>query len=133
MTGDMMPLTLESTVSRRHDLLTSALSDREMVLLNIECGAYFGMEGVAKRIWEELAEPRRVADLCAGLLTRFAVDPNTCRQEVLTFLTELDAKNLILVSTNSVRDAGAGADAGARVDARADADAGAGAGEGTDA
>jgi hypothetical protein len=111
MTGEMMAITLEDTVSRRRDLLTSALSDREMVLLNIECGAYFGMEGVAKRIWEELAEPRRVADLCATLLIRFAVDPDTCRREVLTFLTELRAKDLILVSMDTVCDAGAGADA----------------------
>jgi hypothetical protein len=119
MTGDMMLITLESTVSRRQDLLTSTLSDREMVLLNIECGAYFGMEGVAKRIWEQLAEPRRVGDLCATLLTRFAVDPDICRREVLTFLTELHAKNLILVSMDTVRDAGA--DAGASADVGADA------------
>jgi hypothetical protein len=125
MTGDTMAITLESTVSRRQDLLTSALSDRELVLLNIERGAYFGMEGVAKRIWEQLAEPRCVADLCATLLTRFAVDPDTCRREVLTFLTELHAKDLILVSKDSSRDAGA--DAGADRDACAGADASAGA------
>ena len=98
MTSDPTTITLDSTVSRRPDLLTSALSDREMVLLNIECGAYFGMEGVAKRIWENLAEPLRVADLCDALRTRFAVDPEVCRREVLAFLTELRAKNLILVS-----------------------------------
>jgi hypothetical protein len=107
MTGDMTIITLDSTVSRRTDLLTSALSDREMVLLNVECGAYFGMEGVAKRIWELLAEPRRVADLCAVLRSRFAVDPEVCRREVLTFLTELHAKNLILVSGDPRPDSGA--------------------------
>jgi hypothetical protein len=131
MTGDMMTITLESTVSRRRDLLTSALSDRELVLLNIERGAYFGMEGVAKRIWEQLAEPRCVADLCATLLSRFAVDPDTCRREVLTFLTELHAKDLILVSKDSVRDAGANAEADTDTDA--DTHAGAGADDGADA
>jgi hypothetical protein len=130
MTGDMVTITLESKVSRRQDLLTSALSDREIVLLNIERGAYFGMEGVAKRIWDQLTEPRCVADLCATLLTRFAVDPDTCRREVLTFLTELHAKDLILVSTDSARDAGAdtGADTNAGAGADADADTGTGAG-----
>jgi hypothetical protein len=123
MTGDRMTIALDSTVSRRQDLLTSALSDRELVLLNIERGAYFGMEGVAKRIWDQLEEPRRVADLCATLLTRFAVDPETCRREVLTFLTELHAKDLIVVSKHGVR--GAGADAGTDTDAGAGADAGA--------
>lgn len=135
MTGDTMAITLESTVSRRQDLLTSALSDRELVLLNIERGAYFGMEGVAKRIWEQLAEPRCVAELCATLLTRFAVDPDTCRREVLTFLTELHAKDLILVSKDSSRDAGAdtGADGNVGADAVAGADAAARADDGADA
>jgi hypothetical protein len=123
MTGDLVTLALDSTVSRRSDLLTSALSDREMVLLNIECGAYFGMEGVAKRIWDELAEPRRVADVCATLLTRFAVDAETCQREVLAFLTELQAKELILVWA----DRADVADSGARVNPGPAPGAGAGA------
>lgn len=119
MSGEMMTITLESTVARRPNLLTSELSDREMVLLNIDGGAYFGMEGVAKRVWEQLAEPSRVADLCTALLARFAVDTDTCREEVLAFLAQLQAKDLILVSTAEGADAtgdesagpGTGADA----------------------
>ncbi len=98
MTSDPGSITLESVVSRRQDLLTSALSDHEMVLLNTECGAYFGMEGVAKRIWDNLDQPLRVIELCDALQLRFTVDPDVCRREVLAFLAQLRAKNLILVS-----------------------------------
>lgn len=152
MTGDKMPITLESTVTRCPALLISALSDRELVLLNIERGAYFGMEDVAKRIWDQLDEPRRVSDLCATLLARYAVDPGTCRRELLAFLTELQAKDLILVSMDAPCDvharaidgadggaaaASTGVDAGAGANRRdpagTGADAAAGAGAGADA
>ena len=99
MHSETRAITMESIVSRREDLLTSALSESEMVLLNIERGAYFAMELVAKRIWDLLAEPRRVADLCEALLTRFAVDRDTCQRELLHFLTEMHQGELIVVTS----------------------------------
>ena len=91
-------IALESVVSQQQGLLSNALSDSEMVLLDIDRGSYFGMESVAKRIWDALREPITVSDLCEKLLASYNVDRATCRREVLDFLIELERQGLLVTS-----------------------------------
>ena len=91
------PITLDTVLSARTDLLASALSETEMVMLNLERGAYFGLEQTAKTIWEQLAQPRTVADLCAALVQTYQVDPATCSHDLLIFLNELDQDELLAI------------------------------------
>lgn len=90
-------LTLNTIVSRRSDLLSSDLSATEMVMMNLDRGFYYGMEETAKAIWERLAEPRTVADLCADLLAHYDIEQATCEREVLAFVDELLKEELIRV------------------------------------
>ena len=88
---------LETIIARRADLMTSELSDTELVMLNIERGSYYGMADAAKAIWSQLDEPRSIAAVCARLRTQFAVDAETCERETLAFVNEMLKEELIRV------------------------------------
>ena len=88
---------LATIIARRTNLMTSELSDTELVMLNIERGSYYGMAGTSKTIWNLLDEPCSIADVCAQLMTRFDVDRETCERETLAFVNEMLKDDLIRV------------------------------------
>lgn len=70
--------------------------DEEIVLLNLDGGLYYGLEPVASRIWELLAEkPRTFDSLIGTLMDEFDVDEALCRQETGAFLDTLTEKGLL--------------------------------------
>ena len=94
----MTDLTSLTTVIARHpDLMTSELSDTELVMLNIERGSYDGMADTAKDIWNQLDTPRSIAAVCDQLMTQYAVNRETCEREVLAFVQEMLADELVQV------------------------------------
>lgn len=93
----MTSLALESQIARAEGLLVTEL-DGEVVLMSIDRGFYYGMEATARRIWELLETPKSVAALCEQLRNEFDVDPSVCEQEVLGFLRQLQAEELIVVA-----------------------------------
>lgn len=79
------------------DLLTTTV-DGELIGMSVEQGACYGLNGVGTRIWELLAEPRSIADLCEQLTGEYEVDAGQCRREVLDLMEELRAEGLVSVS-----------------------------------
>ena len=71
--------------------------DSDTVLVSIEQGKYYGMEKVGGRIWELIAQPRTVLDVCEALLEEFDVSRKTCQQDALAFLDQLAEENLVKV------------------------------------
>jgi hypothetical protein len=94
-------ITLNTVITRRTDLMTSELSETELVMLNIARGSYYGMEDTAKVIWDNLSAPRSIAALVDYLLTSFAVDRETCEREVLAFINEMLKDELVHVVDGS--------------------------------
>ena len=94
------PITLSTIIARRTDLMTSELSDTELVMLNIERGSYYGMADTAKAIWSILDEPRSIAAVCDQLMTRFAVDRETCERETLAFVNDLLKDDLVRIEAD---------------------------------
>jgi hypothetical protein len=90
-----MPVIEPATVLVRSTDLLTAVVDGEVVMLDPRQGCYFGLDRSGTAIWELLAEPRSVADVCAALLDRYAVSPEECRSEVLFFLHELHDAGLV--------------------------------------
>jgi hypothetical protein len=79
---------------RSPDPLTATVSG-EVVMLDIGQGSYFGLDRSGTAIWDLLATPRSVADLCDQLVQRFDVSPETCRSEVIFFLYDLREAGLV--------------------------------------
>lgn len=90
-----MSFSAETRLVRRADLMASDLSATETVMMDIDQGLYFGLENVAKDIWDYLATPRTLGDLQSYLGATYAVDDHTLASELQTFLTEMEARQLI--------------------------------------
>jgi hypothetical protein len=69
--------------------------DDEVVALSIEQGTCYGLNRVGSRIWNLLAQPIRICDLCAALLAAYRVEPDICERQVLDLLEELRAEGLV--------------------------------------
>ena len=83
------------TVVTRNEEPVAVEADRAVVMMSVEQGMYFGLEGTGPRIWALLAQPRSVEELCEQLMNEFDVDPAVCRREVDTFLQKLQRAQLV--------------------------------------
>jgi hypothetical protein len=77
----------ERMFARVEDVLYAAVNPEEAVMLGVNAGRYYGLNAVAMRIWEMLETPMTPADLCECLQGEFAVDAQTCAEEVQEFLS----------------------------------------------
>jgi hypothetical protein len=89
-----MRLSSASMVARSGGFVEAAIDD-EVVILSIEQGTCYGLNRVGSRIWNLIATPARVDDLCATLLAEYRVDPSACEGQVLDLLEELRAQGLV--------------------------------------
>ena len=85
------------TVVARNDEPVAVEVDRTVVMMSLDQGMYFGLEGTGPRIWAMLEQPRSVQQLCDALMSEFEVDEETCRREVCNFLEELRRAQLVRV------------------------------------
>lgn len=91
-----MRLSPSSMLSRTENLLSTQL-DEETVLMSIDAGAYYGLEGPAQTIWEILESPMTFSALVDRLVERYRVSPETCAADVEKFLTKMESEGLLRV------------------------------------
>jgi DNA-directed RNA polymerase delta subunit len=93
----MNTLNLESTISKRAELLSSEI-DGEVVMMNIDSGKYISMNSVGSEIWKMVEEkPVSINEICNQLTHIFNIEKETCEQEVLSFCSNLLKENLIIL------------------------------------
>lgn len=90
----MEPLHSKTRLVRVENILSTEL-DEETILMSIEAGSYFGMEGTARRIWALLVEPHTLEELGTRLSREYQVTPAQCEKEILPFLTQLMKEGLV--------------------------------------
>lgn len=71
----------------------------EAVLLNLESGVYYGLDSVGTRVWALVASGQPVSTVCATLLEEYDVEAETLERDVLTLVTDLCAKGLLIPGT----------------------------------
>ena len=81
----MTTLTLD-TLIRQHPDQIAAEADGEVLMMHIESGNYFGLNEVASFIWNQLDEPRSIAELCAAIQNEFEIDEARCQADAMDFL-----------------------------------------------
>lgn len=94
----MSVIRLDHVVTRRGEHVETQLDD-ETVVMNTASGEIFGMTEPASEIWRLIAEPIAVRDLVVRLVSRYAVEPETCGEEVGRFLGELERAGMLEVRT----------------------------------
>lgn len=85
---------MQTRVSRKPEPLASRVDD-DLVIFSARNGMYYGTQSVGHHIWSLLEHEISVHDLCSRLQQAFEVDRDTCEQEVLAFLGQLDREGLI--------------------------------------
>jgi hypothetical protein len=90
----LVSLSSASVVGRSDGFVAADVGD-EVVALSIEHGTCYGFNRTGSRIWNLLATPARVGDLCATLVAEYAVDPKVCEDQVVGLLEELRTEGMI--------------------------------------
>ena len=86
----------EDRLSRTTGLFSTEL-DQETVLMSIDAGAYYGLAGVARNIWEKLQNPTSFSELVDHLQSEYCVSRETCASDVQKFLAKLEQEGLLRV------------------------------------
>ena len=100
--GTEANITKDSIVAASHNQLSTTLGG-EVVIMNAKTGTYNSMEAVAARIWKLLQTPMRVREIQRALLNEYDVEPDLCRDDLLSFLQALERQGLIEVVNESTR------------------------------
>jgi hypothetical protein len=87
-----------STIVKRSERQVACAFNEEVVLLQLDRERYFGLQTVGAAIWNGLAEPRSIADICGDVVAQFDVAPTVCQDHVIKFLTRLQSVGLIEVA-----------------------------------
>ena len=67
----------------------------EVVILDIERGLYYGLDGVGVDVWTRLQSPSRLGDLVDHVVDHYDVDRPTAHADIQSLLRELFALGLI--------------------------------------
>jgi hypothetical protein len=84
----------QTPLRRRPEPLTADVHG-ETVMFQPDAGSYFALGAVGTRVWDLLAEPCSVNQICDALDAEFEVDPEECRSQVLDFVNEMHEKELV--------------------------------------
>jgi hypothetical protein len=100
----MVALMLKSnSIVQRDPEVIAAEADRDLVMVSVATGHYYGVSDVAREIWEAIERPTRVSDLVNDLVANYQIDSISCEQQTLSFLEGLLDEGLL-----QVKDAPAG-------------------------
>lgn len=88
-------------ICRDSSILGAAIDD-QLLIMSVEQGLYFSFNSVAARIWELLETPTTEEALLQQLLCEYEVDQEVCREQLSTFLADLQKRNLLMETTVSV-------------------------------
>lgn len=91
-----MKATLETLVTKREDTLSSEVDD-EFVLMNLDNGAFYGLNPVATKVLKFMETPRRAHEIRDHLLSLYDVDAATCEAQLLALLDEMAAEDLLVL------------------------------------
>lgn len=95
----MSEIDLETHVSRATGFVTAPVNN-ELMMLNVEQGAYYSLDPIAAEIWELIETPSLVQDIITTLQARYAVSLKECQADVLSFLEQLHENGMILLDNN---------------------------------
>ncbi len=90
-------ITLDTRVQQAPGPIVTPMDD-SLAMFYQEAQAYITLEEVAKDIWNRIARPILVGELCQDLLAVYDdIEETDCQQQVIEFLTDLQTDGLVQV------------------------------------
>ena len=71
--------------------------DDDLVMMDSDQGRYFGLNPVARKIWELLEQPLTQEALVEKLVAVYDITPEQCRKDIAPFIAQLTENKLISV------------------------------------
>ncbi len=72
--------------------------DDDLVMMDSDQGRYFGLNPVARKIWELLEQPLTQEALVEKLVAVYDITPEQCSQDIAPFILQLTENKLISVA-----------------------------------
>ncbi len=72
--------------------------DGELVMMNIETGAYASLNETGKSIWALLDAPKSVSEVVSSLVEEYEIDQATCEKEVLPFVENMLKSDVLVLA-----------------------------------
>jgi hypothetical protein len=85
---------LDSHLTVPPQVLSREVGD-ETVLLNLESGIYFGLDGVGKLIWEAVADGSDLGSAVSAVVAEYEVEERQAAADVLEFASTLVERGLL--------------------------------------
>ena len=99
-----MSLTDNSIVSRSSNAIARGVSKDEMVILDLNAGVYYQVNGIGTAAWALLdMRPRTIEEITHAIVEKHNVETEDCRRDILAFVDEMAAAGLVEVSDGDVR------------------------------
>ncbi len=95
-----MKIQMHHVVAQAADCVTAEVGT-DLVVSHLTSGCYVGLNQTARAIWNLIAEPASPEAICGTLLTRYKVDEDICKAEVLQTLDTLQQQGLVSVVETS--------------------------------
>ncbi len=89
-----MPFEMTTLVARTPTPMTAPIG-QELVILGLASNHYIALDETGRRIWDHLAEPVTVAELCGRLGAQFQGRPEQIASDLLAFLHDLEQEGLV--------------------------------------
>ena len=86
----------KSVVCRAKEVLFSRLDD-ELLAIDSQAGYCYSLNETAGMVWDLIAEPMRIRDICTRLGEHFRVDEAECLADVIELLQGLYHADLVKI------------------------------------
>ena len=91
-----------STVRPSANILSSTLSDDDVIVLNIGIGSYSGLKKVGATVWKHLqASPRTIEELVELIRAEYDVPVARCRTDIEALVSDLLSEGLVTLKNAS--------------------------------
>ena len=96
--GDASRQILDRTMIARSPSVLAAEVQREIVMMSIEKGQYFGLDDIGSDIWKRIEQPCSFAALIDGLVEEYDADRATIAADVRALLERMAAQDVVRLS-----------------------------------
>ena len=69
----------------------------EIVIVNLNNGVYYGLDGVGYRVWDLIQKPITIEALRDVLVEEYDVDQQRMESDLMTFFQRLEAEGLVSI------------------------------------
>lgn len=87
----------DTTVTVDTDRQLSTTLAGVVVILGLEDGSYYQLEGVGVRVWELLQTPQRMSEIVERIVAEYDVAPETAQSDLNVLVHDLAAHRLVTV------------------------------------